>query len=260
MRFAGILMAAVLAAPAAAYAQSAADHIAMARSATEARDPAAALQHYKEALALDSMNYEANWRGALTLIDLGKQIPDTVQSARRDSLYAQAETWARRAVAADSMGADGHFALADAIGRASLTKSKKERVQGAAEIRREALKAIELNPNHDGAYHILGRWNAEIMRLSGITRFMAKTFLGADVFNQASWGGALDNLSKAVSLNPAKIYHHLDLAEVLIDQQRYMEARAQLQMIDTLPVVDVMDPEYKQEAAQRLKEIAGKKG
>ncbi|HET8650119.1 MAG TPA: tetratricopeptide repeat protein [Gemmatimonadales bacterium] len=258
MRLAGLILAAALAAGPAA-AQTAADHIAMARSAAEARDPATALQHYQAAIALDSNNYEANWRGAIALIDMGKQIPDSIKSPHRDSLYAEAERWARRAVAADSMGADGHFALADAVGRASLTKSTKERIKRATEIRNEALRAIELNPQHDGAYHILGRWNAEIMRLSGLSRFFAKSFLGAGIFNEASWDRAISNMEKAVELNPARIYHHLDLAEVYIDRDRYSDARAQLEQVAGLPVADVMDPVYKEQGAALLRKIEGKK-
>ena len=33
--------------------------------------------------------------------------------------------------------------------------------------------AGQAGPSHDGAYHGLGRWNAEIMRLSGVSRFLA---------------------------------------------------------------------------------------
>ena len=100
--------------------------------------------------------------------------PTASTSPERDSLYARAERLARRAVAADSTGADGHFAVAAAVGRASLTMGKKERIRRAKVVREEALRTIELDPSHDGAYHILGRWNAEIMRLSGFSRFFAK--------------------------------------------------------------------------------------
>jgi tetratricopeptide (TPR) repeat protein len=253
----GLVMAlATVATPLAA--QSAADHIALGRQATEARDPKSALQHFEAALAADSTSYEANWRAALAMLDIGKQTPDSVASPARDSLYDRAEVLARRAVAASPNEAQGHFVLSNAIGRASLTKGKKERVKRAAEIRDEALKAIELDPKHDGAYHILGRWNAEIMRLSGVTKFFAKSFLGAAVFDQASWEGAVANMEKAVELNPTRVYHRLDLAEIYIDRKRFGDARTQLQKAERLPVADVMDPTYKEDAARMLKEIGNK--
>ncbi len=260
MRFVTLSLAAALAGAAApAVAQSAADHIALGVAASQARDPRTALQHFQAAIELDSLSYEANWRGSGALIDLGKQTPDSVKSPERDSLYALAEEYARRAVAADSTGADGHFMLANAVGRASLTKSKKERVRRAAEIRHEALRALEIAPDHDGAHHVLGRWNAEIMRLSGLTRFFAKSFLGAGIFNQASWKNAIDHMEKAVALAPDNVYHRLDLAEIYVDRDRYSDARAQLELVQSLPVVDVMDPIYKESGAELMKRIADKK-
>jgi tetratricopeptide (TPR) repeat protein len=204
----------------------------------------------------DSLGYEARWRRAIELVDLGKQIPDTVESPTRDSLYALAERHAARAVAANPLGADGHFALALAIGHAALSASRDERIRRATEIRTEALAAIELDPRHDGAYHVLGRWNAEIMRLSGFSRFVARRFLGAGVFRYASWAGAIECLERAVQLDPSRIYHHLDLAEVYIDRKRWGDARAELEALAALPERDVLDSAYKIRAAELLERIA----
>ena len=240
-------------------AAQAADHIAAGRGAAEARDPHAAFEHFKAHLAQDPDSYEANWRAALALIDIGKQTPDSVKSTRRDSLYAESERYARKATEANQTGDEGHFVLSVAIGRASLTKGKRERVRRATEIRTEALAAIEINPNHDGAFHVMGRWNAEIMRLSGLERFFAKSFLGGSIFNQASWERAVEYMEKSVTLAPTNIYHHLDLAEVYMDRERYSDARHHLDQIATLPVVDVMDPRYKENAIVLLRRIEGKR-
>jgi tetratricopeptide (TPR) repeat protein len=229
-------------------AQLAADHVALGVAANEAHDLRTALQHFQAALDLDSTNYEANWRGALTLLDLGEQIPARSKSPERDSLYALAERYARRAVAADPSGADGHFALAYSVGQASLTMGKKARIRRAAVVRNEALRTLALNPKHDGAYHVLGRWNAEIMRLSGFSRFFAKSFLGAGIFNQASWAKATYNMEKAVELDPGRIFHHVELAEIYADQKRVRDARRQLQLVDSLPDREVLDSVYKQDA------------
>ncbi|HET7599409.1 MAG TPA: tetratricopeptide repeat protein [Gemmatimonadales bacterium] len=227
-------------------------------AAFAAREPAAALRHFEEALAADSTSYEANWRAALALITLGAQTPDSIRSPGRDSLYAQAERYARRAVRADSNDAEGEFVLANALGRTALTKSTDERIKLAGEVRRAALRAIALDPAHDGAYHVLGRWNAEIMRLSGLSRFFARNLLGAHVFGQASWEGAISNMRRAVELDPKRIVHRLDLARIYVDRKRWDEARAQLDTLEELPVHDFLDPQYKEAGAALLKRIAGK--
>jgi tetratricopeptide (TPR) repeat protein len=236
-------------------AQQAADHVALGDAADEAHDLRTALQHYQAALDQDSMNYEANWRGAMTLLTLGDQMPGS-KNSERDSLYVQAERYARRAVASNPAGADGHFALAAAVGQASLTMGKKARIRRAALIRNEANRALALNPKHDGAYHILGRWNAEIMRTSGLSRFFAKKFLGAGVFNQASWAKAIYNMEKAVELDPGRIYHHLELAEIYTDRKRTVDAREQLRLVDSLPAREVMDSVYKRQGASLSRKLS----
>lgn len=237
-------------------AQGPADHVALGVTADAAHDIRTALQHYQAALDQDSTYYEANWRGAMVLLTLGEQIPGSSKNPERDSLYALAEKYANRAVRSDPAGADGHFALAAAIGRASINLGKKDRIRRAAVIRREAMRTLALNPNHDGAYHILGRWNAEIMRTSGISRFFAKNFLGAGVFNQASWAKAIYNMKKAVELDSGRIYHRLELAEIYADRNRVKDAKAQLGSIDSLPVREVMDSVYKREAAALRRKLA----
>lgn len=244
--------------PLTVHGQSAEDHIRLGIAGHLALDPVDELRQMEAALAIDSTSYEAHWRAAEALMDIGKQTPDSIKSPERDSAYAQAERYARRAVELDSTGADGHYALAAAIGRASLTKSKKERVRRAAEIRAEALRALAIDPNHDKTYHVLGRWNAEIMRLSGFTRFFAKTFLGGKIFNAAGWDSAVVYMDRAVALAPESIYHHLDLAEILIDLGRYREARIHLNQAINLSPDDVMAPSYKARATMLLQEIEGK--
>jgi hypothetical protein len=202
------------------------------------------------------LNYEANWRAALTLGRMGDPYPMKARSAVRDSLYTRAERYARRAVAANPSGADGHFALAASLGRAALLVGPEEKVRRAILIRNEALRALALDPRHDGAYHILGRWNAEIMRLPWIQRFFAKQFLGARVFNEASWPKAVFYMKRAVQLNPGRIYHHLALADIYIDLNRLREAESHLSLADSLPLREALDTNYRQQAASLRQRLA----
>lgn len=233
------------------------EHMALGLVAADTRDPEGAVDHFAAALALDSADYQANWRMASALIDVGKQTPDDVKSKERDSLYVLAEVYARRAVDAELLQPDGHYILAAAVGRASLTKNNKERVRRAPEIRVEALKTLELDPEHDKAHHVIGLWHAEIKRLSGIQRWFAKNLYGGDFLDLASWQQAEEHMELAVAIDPTIIYHHMDLAEIYFDRKRYSDARPQLLAIDSLPVFDVLDPRYKARAAELMKEMAG---
>jgi regulator of microtubule dynamics protein 3 len=241
-----------------AVSQTVADHVAMGVAAIEAHDLRTGLAHYEAALALDSTDYAANWRAAFALLDEGELIPDSLGGSERDSLFARAEALAQRAVAADSTGPEGHFAVAATVGRAALTMGRGERIRRAKVVREEALRTLALDPTHDGAYHVLGRWNAEIMRLSGLSRFFAKSFLGAGIFRQASWEAAITNMQRAVELDPARIYHRLELARIYTDRKRYQEARDQLGQIEALPDRELLDPVYRERAAALAKRIADK--
>lgn len=224
------------------------DELAAGVQSANTHDFAAARRHFETVLRRDRASYEANWRLALLLIDIAKQIPDRIRSPMRDSLYLHAESYARRAVAANGDGAEGHFALANALGRGSLSMGVRERVERATEVRAEALRTIELDPRHDGAWHILGRWNAEVERLPAFQRFFAKAFLGASVFNAASWDEAERDLRLAVQYAPTRIVHRFDLAAVLMSRKKWAEAKQQLDVIAGLPSVDVSDPSYQRQA------------
>jgi len=255
MRALALAAAALVVCATAAAAQDLAGQIAAGDAARCQRNAPAEVNHYRQALSLDSMSYIANWKVSRALVDLGLGLPDN-QRARRDSLYAEARTLAERAVRVNAAGADGHYMVAVAIGRVALTKGPRERVRYARVIRDEALRATELDARHDGAFHVLGRWNAEIQRLPGLTKFFAKTFLGASIFNEATWENAEQYFNQAVNIDGQNIYHHLDLAEALIDMDRPQDARTHLERVGQLALgCDPMDPTYKQQAAALLQRL-----
>jgi hypothetical protein len=126
----------------------------------------------------------------------------------------------------------------------------------AAEIRSTALRAVSADSTHDGAHHVLGRWHYEIMKLSGVERFIAKSILGGGVFGQASWGEARRQLERAVSLDPTRIYHRLDFARVLVARKENILAEVELRRVAELPDRVAADSTYRREATELLAKIA----
>ena len=242
------LCAGLLLAPAITAAQDVVALLARGDSAYDHYAPGAAVRAYEAALAHDSTDYDANWKAARSLVDSAKQLPDA-QHALRDSLYLVARAHAERAVRRDSTRAEGHFALALALGQLSRTRGGKERVRFARMIFDEASRAIAIDSTHDGAHHILGAWHAEVMRLSVIQKFFAKTLFGAGFLNKGSWDDAVRHLERAVALRPSHVFHRLELAEVYVDRKRYSDARELLAAIPPLPLSDVLDPQYQRDAA-----------
>lgn len=232
-------------------AQTAAEHIVMGDRDHAAMNAASALGHYQAAIQVDANNAEALWRASREAVDLGE-----FDDARRDSLYQLGEQYARRAVQADTKSTMAHFALAKAIGRRALSLGAKERVKYAGEVRKEALEALALDSTNAGALHVMGRWHANIMRLSGFSRFMAKNVLGGKTFGEANWKDAVAMMEKASSLEPERIVHRLELASIYADTGDRAKAREQYQTVLRLKPMDFNDKHY-QELAQ--KELAALK-
>lgn len=240
-------------------AQSVAETLAAGDSLTEALKPAEALEQYRKAFQIDQSNYEVLWKFARAQIDVAKQLEGKKFRATRDSLFRVASLYADSASKTVPDDPEGHFMVAQALGRMSRERGGQERVRYGQQIYDEAARTLELDPAHDGAHHVLGAWHAEILRLSGVARFFAKTFLGAGYLGLASWDSAAVHLELAVEYEPEYIYHRLELAEVYMDLERYSEAKAQLERIAQLPPTsDVNDRHYKEEAARMLEDV-GKK-
>jgi tetratricopeptide (TPR) repeat protein len=217
-----------------------------------ARRPAAALSNYERAIQAEPKSYVALWKAAREAVDLGEfetNIPT------RTALYVRATDYARRAVAANANDAEGHFQLSRAVGRTALAANPRDRVKYAVEVRETALKALQFQPRHPGALHVLGVWNAEVMRLNGILRSVAKAFLGGQVLGSASWAEAIRYLELAVAVEPNRLVHHLDLARIFRDAGRPNEARAAYQAALRAPLQDANDDRYRQSADDELKKL-----
>jgi tetratricopeptide (TPR) repeat protein len=231
-------------------AQTAADHIALGDKEYVAMHAPAALKHYEAAIAEDPKSYEALWKASRSAVDLGSYDRN---DETRGLYYKNAELYARRAVEANPADAEGHFNLARALGKNALTQGPKARIKYATDIRNHALECLKINPKQPGCLHVMGMWNAEIMRLNGFTRMMAKNFLGGKVFGSASWPEARRYMEESVANEPNRIVHHLDLAGVYRDTGDKAKAKSEYEAVMKLPNADFNDRYYKGEADAALR-------
>ena len=242
MTFRGVAFAIVLLLwPALGLAQTANEHVTAGDREHAAMNASSALKHYEAALAADPKNYDALWKGAREAIDLGE---GSRAASERATLYRTGEQLARRAVEANPRGAEGHFQLARALGRTALSLGAKERVRYAADVRAHAMEALKLDPDHDGALHVLGMWHYNVMSLSGLSRMVAKTFLGGQVFNSANWNDAQSLMEKSVAVAPNRLVHRLDLGKVYAARGNEARAREQWVAVLRLPAPDYNDRAY----------------
>lgn len=249
MRIPLIAILFMIAAGTTADAQSSSDQVAAGDKAYAALNAASALTHYERALAADPRNFDALWKASRSAVDIGSYAPD---ESRRTALFSTGEQYARRALVLNPNNPEGHFALARALGKTALAQSPRGRVKYATEIRSHALDCLKLERSNGGCLHVMGMWNAEVMRLNGFTRMVAKNFLGGKIFGSASWSEARSFMQRSVASDPSRIVHHLDLAGVYRDTNDKAHQRTELEAVLRLPETDLNDHYYKDEAKAEL--------
>ncbi|HEX6573348.1 MAG TPA: hypothetical protein VF042_00135 [Gemmatimonadaceae bacterium] len=233
----------------AAHAQTFAEQISIGDRDYAAMNAPSALSHYEQAIKLDPSSYEANWKASRSAIDIGSYTND---KARQEVLYANGERYARKALQLNPNDAEGHFSVARALGKTALNQSPKGRIKYATEIRSQALECLRIKPTHGGCLHVMGMWNAEVMRLNGFTRMVAKNFLGGKVFGTASWDEAIRYMEASVANDPERIVHYIDLAEIYRDRGNSAKAKAMYEAVLRMPANDVNDKYYKEQARAAL--------
>ena len=206
---------------------------------------------YRQALELQPDNYEAAWKNARALVDLGDM---TKNDDQRRGLYLKAENSARLAVADQTNGSKGHLFLSIAIGKVALDEGPKERVRLSKEVKFEVDKALALDPQDDTAWHVLGRWNRRLATLSWIEKKFADIFLGG-VPKDASVERAAECFEKAIELNPGHILHHLELALTLEELNDREGALREYVKVLALPIQEPKDRQSKLTAGEHREKL-----
>jgi tetratricopeptide (TPR) repeat protein len=217
-------------------------------------DPEAALDLADSLLLEDATNYEYLWRAARAAVSLGMLAGVPKETSR---YFDRAEAYARDAVDVNPDGTMGHHFVAVTMGQRALNQGIRTRVAMAEEVRQQAEIVLALDSTFAGAYHVLGRWHAEVKRLGRVSGFLARRLFGGDRFGDASWEEAERLMRHAIELDPYASMHALELARILIDTDRPDEARAELSRALDLPVREPIDPLYHQQAQELLRELGG---
>ena len=197
-------------------------------------------------------SYAALWQAAMVAVDAGEFERN---EAKRKALYASATDYAKQAIALNPGDAEGHFHLSRALGRTALALGPRDRVTYGIAVREHALEALRLAPRHPGALHVMGVWHTQVMRLNGLSRTVAKAFLGGQVFGSASWTEAVRYLELAVQIEPSRLVHRLDLARVYRDVGRTADAKAAYRAAIACPTTDANDATYRAQAEAELRAL-----
>jgi tetratricopeptide (TPR) repeat protein len=225
----------------------AAEAIAQGDSAYARADLPQARSQYASALAASQDSFPALCR----LARVESEMAEDVAGDEQKQLVMSAEQHARAAVRVAPDSAAGHEWLAVVLGRKALHEGPKRRLALAREVKAEADRALELNPNSGRAFHVRGRWNREVASLNFVERLGAGALGG--VPKGASMENAARDLERAVALDPGFINHHLELGRTYLQLHRTEDARRELERAVSLaPGASPHDARYQQQARELL--------
>jgi tetratricopeptide (TPR) repeat protein len=239
-----LLSAAVVLSSGPVSGQQAADFIAAGDSLYALYDYGSSIERYRSACLMDSTSFEAFWK-------LGRSLNLKGETAEEDSqlvIFEESRDAERHALSLKEDDADAHFQLARALGKIALFKGIFKSASLAKEVRKECLRALEIDSLHDGAWHILGRWNREVSKKPKILR--VPMGLGA-----ANKDDALAFMKKAVEINPENIHHRLEMGNTYRRYKMTDQARREYEKCLELTVRSPLDEKYRDEAKKMLAEM-----
>lgn len=149
----------------------------------------------------------------------------------RSHHFEDAEDHARSALELDPRDLEARYYLAAAVGLRAEHAGLHDQIRLGRESYDEAMAVLAVDPDHAGAHHIIGRLNAEIMRMGGMARFVVGRLLGSDLVRRASWDAAESHLLAAVQAEPDRALHRVELARVYMDTHRPELALQQIDLI-----------------------------
>jgi tetratricopeptide (TPR) repeat protein len=212
-------------------------------------DPVGSLRLLRELVALSPDRADLLLASAREGTALG--VIDTTREARLAHLH-EAISAARAAVALEPGDADAHYWLAASLGLAADVEGGRTKITLAREAYAEALRTLELDSVHGGAHHVVGRMHTGSLRLSWISRLVARGLGLGEILGQASWESADLHLRRAVALDPDPLVHHVELAKLLLERGDEEEAVDILEAVAERSPRHDLDAHYIEEARELL--------
>lgn len=145
-------------------------------------------------------------------LDLGDD--DSLATSERRDAYEEGARVAHQAIELREPNAQAHYLYAANVGSAAQLKGMMASALIVQDLKRHVTRALELNPHHAPALHMMGMMLEEL-----------PWFLGGDA------DGALTYLRRAVISDPKDCHARLDLARAYIKRKNRDSALRELEII-----------------------------
>jgi tetratricopeptide (TPR) repeat protein len=145
-------------------------------------------------------------------LDVGDDV--SLDIPKRTAAYEEGAKIADQAIQLQEQNADAHYLYAANLGSAAQLKGMMASTLTIQDLKRHVKWALELNPNHPAALHMMGMMLEELPWI-----------LGGDA------DGALAHLRRAVAADPSYAHARLDLAKAYLKRNDTVSARRELSII-----------------------------
>src|SRR4051812_9600852 len=178
---------------------------------------------------------------------------DAPAKAEKLRLGHLALDYSNRAAASGPKDCDAQLAPAITLGKMLPYMPTKEQVAATPEIKESIDKALAIDPKNDTAWHILGRWNRVLAEISSMKRL-----IGGLIYGQLPKGSleeAEHDMKKAISLNPDRAMHYIELGRIYAQMGKKEEAREVINKGLGMPNVEKDDVETKERGRETLAKL-----
>jgi tetratricopeptide (TPR) repeat protein len=213
-------------------------------------DEKAAFKKFKEVLKLNPTNIYALNKCSELCSRIGQR--ETVNTKLRGEYYQAAKIYAESALKVDPKNSEANCVMAIALGRSSMSKSGRDKIENAKEVKKYVDAAIAGDAKNFKAWHVLGRWQYEISNLNNLERGLVKLFYGG--LPPATLKQSIASFEKARALRPEFLLNYYEMAKAYKDNDNKAKAIAYLQLMITLPIQTEDDAALKEKAKALIKE------
>lgn len=225
--------------------------VAEAEALRDADNYTAALAKLKESEKMDPDNPEILWKLARAYFDIADQDEKNIE-LQKANIYPGFE-YAKKCIEIAPNVAEGHQYYSILIGRIGEIEGTKQKIENSYAVREHTMKAIELDPDNDSNYHVMGRWHFALADLSWVERKIASVIYATPP--AASFEKAVEFFSKAHKLKPDDIRHLLWLGKSYEKLDQDNKARDALKKALALPAESDADKNMQQEAQELLEKL-----
>lgn len=185
--------------------------------------------------------------------EYGETMADTNNVDEKRQLGEKALEYAKRAVTQFPGDAVAQLSLAVCYGRLAPLMDNRTKIAYSRQVKWHAEKALQLDPNNDLTYNVLGAWNYELAGLNPFLRGLAGMIYGK--LPDASYDESVKYYKRALELNPNRLANHIGLGRTYVAMGRTAEGKAEIEQGLAMPDKEKDDPYTKDQGHESLKRI-----